>query len=954
MFFAETSSVHSVRMTRTTRLSITSIGSAASAARVGRTLLAGLFWNAVRLLCCFLPVAVAGASFAASPVRGAAQGPESPRGQVLAGHVPSWANAKNLAGAVPADLAIGQITLVLARPPEQEQAFDKLLADQQDPASPDYHHWLTPEEVGQRFGMSDEALKNVTGWLESEGLTVNWVAPGRNFVGLTGRAGDVARAFQTEFAYYQVNGEQRFSITSDPVVPAELAQTIKAIRGLSTIHERPLHRARVAKANVPGVTFGAGEYFVAPADFAKIYDIPSSLTGAGVSIGIVGEARTDFNDFSYFRSLTGSTFSNPTEIVPTNYGGVDPGPALTSPPVGNQSNGNQGEATLDVTRSGSVAPGASLLLVVATQNSGGIADDAQYLVQTSPVPVKVMTISFGACESEAGSNGVSYWDTLFKQAAGEGISVMVASGDAGAAGCDTYNAAPPANSAANSPNYICSSSYATCVGGTEFNDTSNPSLYWSSSNNQTTLESALGYIPEGAWNEPLNENNSPATTQASSTGGGVSKVIATPSWQTGTGVPTARTGRYTPDISFTAAGHDGYLACFAAGGGSCAPGADVEIFSGTSAAAPDMAGIAALLDQKKGGAQGNLNPAVYAMAASKPSAFHDVTVASSGVTNCSVNTPSICNNSVPSLSGLSGGQPGFLVGTGFDEATGWGSLDVGNFINNFSTTTTPTAATPAFSPAAGAYTSKQTVSITDSTPNSTIYYTTNGATPTTSSSKYTAGSPITVSSTEMLEAMATATGYTNSAVATAAYTITAAPAVTPTISPSSGNYPAAQMITLTDMTSGATIYYTTNGTTPSTSSTKYTAPFLVNANGTVVQAIAAATGSSNSAVASTTYTFVDSPSVLAEPATAITTSTATLNALTNTLGIAGTYLFQYGASATALTTSTGKVSIGNATSMTAVSANISGLKTKTPYYYQVVVTTPAGTSSGAVLTFTTN
>jgi hypothetical protein len=152
-------------------------------------------------------------------------------------------------------------------------------------------------------------------------------------------------------------------------------------------------------------------------------------------------------------------------------------------------------------------------------------------------------------------------------------------------------------------------------------------------------------------------------------------------------VPAARSGRYTPDVSFSASGHDGYFGCFAAGGNSCVSSGGsytFEYFYGTSAAAPGMAGVAALLDQKLGAAQGNLNPEIYQLAAGVAAVFHDVTVATSGVTSCSVTVPSMCNNSIPSATGLTGGQAGYLVGTGYDEVTGLGSLDVGNFLSNFS------------------------------------------------------------------------------------------------------------------------------------------------------------------------------------------------------------------------------------------------------------------------------
>jgi hypothetical protein len=613
--------------------------------------------------------------------------------QVLANHHPLWAAPSNDVGAVPADLPMQHLTMVLARSPQQEAAFEDLLKEQQDPTSPNYHQWLTPAEIGERFGLSENDIDAITGWLQSQGLQVNWVAPSRVFIGFSGSAADVGRAFQTELHYYNVHGEQRISVATDPQIPVALAPAMKAIHGLYTIEDRPFHNVRPMASSGPDFTVLNGNitsHFLAPGDFATIYDVPPSLTGAGTTIGIVAEARTDMTDFSNFKSLTGSTFSNPTEVVPTAFGGADPGPACatnSSCPLID----DQGEAELDVMRAGSVAPGASLLLVTASADSGGIADDAAYLVQTTPVPAQVMSISFGYCESAVGIAGVAYWDTLFQQAAGEGVSVFVSSGDSGASGCDEAFTTPPASPQPNSPNYICSSSYATCVGGTEFNDTSNPSAYWNSSNG-SNLASALGYIPEGAWNEPL----AGSSTQVAATGGGVSTVIQTPSWQTGNGVP-GNAGRYTPDISFSAANHDGYFGCFAAGGGNCSSGSGgtFNIFSGTSAAAPGMAGVAALLDQKLGAKAGNLNPELYAMAVSAPAAFNQVSVASSGVTNCSVTTPSMCNNSIPGPTSLAGGQAGFQLGAngGYSEATGLGSLDVSQFINNYNYTTPSNAPT---------------------------------------------------------------------------------------------------------------------------------------------------------------------------------------------------------------------------------------------------------------------
>ena len=585
--------------------------------------------------------------------------------------------------------------MCLRDPPSRKRLSSNSLGISKPQARP-YHHWLSPSEVGERFGLSGNDIEKISAWIESEGLHVSWVAPSRIFIGFSGTAANINRAFQTELHYYNVNGERRASISSDPIIPQMLVPVIRAIRGLYTIDDKPLHHAKPGRSDSPEFNSSGGNHYIAPADFATIYDLPHNLTGSGVTIGIVGRSRTDFADFDNFRSKTGSTFADPTEIIPTAFGGVDPGPAYTAPPnctppdsaaceaVAAQLD-DQLEATLDVLRAGSVAPGATLLLVVDTTISGNLGADMQYFVNTEPVPAQIVNISFGACEAARGTVGVDYWDTLFQQAAAEGISVFVASGDSGASGCDAYFKTPPANPSPNSPNYICSSSYATCAGGTEFSDGSDPARYWSSTTGPD-YSSALSYIPEGGWNEPLNSNSTP---QAASSGGGVSQVIATPAWQTGAGVPAARVGRYTPDISFSASGHDGYFGCLAARGYGCVSAANgsfgFEYFAGTSAAAPDMAGVTALLDQKLGAAQGNLNPELYQLAAGAPAAFHDVTVSTSGVTTCNINTPSMCNNSIPGPTGLTGGQAGFPVTAGYDEVTGLGSLDVGVFLADYVT-----------------------------------------------------------------------------------------------------------------------------------------------------------------------------------------------------------------------------------------------------------------------------
>jgi len=699
-------------------------------------------------------------------------------------HHPTWAVAANRTAQVPDDEMLSQVTLVLTRPDAQQKALKQFLVDVQNPSSSNYHKWLTPAEVGERFGLSDEDVAAISGWLTSEGLQVDSVSPSRTLVHFSGTAASIGRAFQTSLSYYTIRGTERLSIDSEPTIPLALAPAIQAVRGLSTPAEHPMHSSTTALlAASPDYTSSATTHYLAPVDFATIYNVPSTYTGAGVTIGIVGWSRVSTTDLNNYRSMTGSSFPNPTEVIPTAYHGVDPGAACTTTSCTSTQLGGQEEATLDVIRAGATAPGASLLLVAAKATSisnDGIGADTEYLVETSPVPAQIISISFGACESDAGSSGVAYWDNLFQTGAAEGISVFVSSGDSAAAGCDDAFTTLPGSIVANSPNYICSSQYATCVGGTQFADTASPSTYWSSSNNSTTLGSALSYIPEGGWNE-----SSASSSGIAGSGGGVSTVVATPTWQTGTGVPSARAGRYTPDVSFSGAGHDGYLACLAAVGSDCST--LISIFSGTSASAPGMAGVAALLDQKLGGGQGNLNPKLYALASNATtyaSVFHDATPTSSGVT-CNIDVPSRCNSSIYYTS-AGAVQEGFALTTGYDQITGLGSLNVTNFLNAVFTTVAPTVT---LSPASTSVTTAQSLQVTiavsgtSGTPTGSVTVS-SGSSYTSASATLSSGSAnITIPAGSLSSGSPTLTAtYTPDTASAVIYSMTSSTAVAVTVS----------------------------------------------------------------------------------------------------------------------------------------------------------------------------
>ena len=615
----------------------------------------------------------------------------------------AWISPANDAGAVPDDLPLTRLSVVLKRSPEQQRAFQQLLEDQQDPSSPEYRHWLSPREIGERFGATPHDIAAITGWLNAQGLAVDSVSNSRTRIRFSGTAGAVAAAFATSMRYYRTGDAKRMATASDIAIPAAFADAIASVAGLQTVRYRPtLHVSapiRGAASTQPASTYCPGggqpcQYNIFPTDFGVIYDVnplyQQGLKGAGQTVAIVGRARINPADNVHFEHLSGVDMSTPTTIIPPD--GTDPGPPLTtcsddsSPSCGNPSDqlGDQNEATLDVQRVGSVAPGAPIDLIVSadTNSMDGVNIAIDYAVDHDPVPAKILSISFASCEADNGRAVAEYLDDFYAQAAGEGISVFVASGDAGVAGCASLDAAPMPGEP-RSTNILCSSQYVTCVGGTEFADADNPTAYWHSTEAAHFL-SAIGYIPEGSWNEPLNSHGAP---QLASSGGGVSAYLPTPSWQTGPGVPGAQ-GRYTPDVSLHAATREGYFTCIAAQGASCVVGSDstfsFQSAGGTSASAPSFAGIVALLNQKTGSANGNLNPRLYALARTTSGVFHDVTVSSSDVSGCTLSVPSLCNNTTPGPSGLSGGLSGYLVGNGYDLATGLGSVDAANLVAQWS------------------------------------------------------------------------------------------------------------------------------------------------------------------------------------------------------------------------------------------------------------------------------
>lgn len=637
----------------------------------------------------------------------------------LPGHRVAWAAPANDRGKVAAATQLASLQIVLKRSPERQAAFDALLAEQQDPASPNYHHWLTPTEIGERFGAAQADIDAIATWLIGQGLYVESVSNSRMSIRFGGDAAAVGRAFGTELHWYAgAGGNKRMAPGGEPAIPAALSGAVDGVLGLSEIRFEPqfrLGRTRISSADgaPPAMTncgtSGDCSYYVTPGDFSKIYDLDGATAqgwnGTGQSIAILGRARVSDADLQAFGARLGITMKTPTVIIPPD--GTDPGPAATSCSDTDTGDGNgtcdkpsdlvkdQGEATLDVTRAGSVALGADIKLVVSGKvgNNDGLAYTLDYAIDHEPLVAPIISISFGSCEGLNSKAVADALDSYFAQAAMQGQSVFVASGDGGAADCADYFSAPT-TTLSRSTNIFCSSSHVTCVGGTSFGIGTDNATYWNSTSSKPGYVSAKGYIPEGAWNEPLDDDGN---TTVAATGGGVSAFIAKPSWQTGTGVP-GNQGRYVPDVSLGASTKNGYFGCMAASKASCVPGADgaqagsfrLLLWGGTSASAPSMAGIGAMLNQKNGAAQGNLSPMLYTLAATPANGvFHDVTVHSSGVGSCSVATASLCNNSLASPTSITGGLAGYLIGNGYDPVTGLGSIDASRLLDAWAASPSP-------------------------------------------------------------------------------------------------------------------------------------------------------------------------------------------------------------------------------------------------------------------------
>ncbi len=557
---------------------------------------------------------------------------------LLGQRVHPWTQPGFDLGRVAPQRTIGLVTVFLKRTAAQQAALEKLLEDQRNPASADYHRWLTPEQFAARFGAGAHDAAAVADWLRSQGLSVERVARGRNWVSFSGTASRVEAAFQTELHHYYKGGELHVAPLTTPSIPEALAGVVDGIAGLDDFD----FAEPVAD---PRYTYSSSIHALAPDDFAVIYDVAplyaAGITGAGQAVAVAARSEINLSDVQFFQSLFGLPL-NPPQV---KLYGPDPGFAKS-----------QNENTGDTEGILMVARDATVVLVTTTNSITSVV----YAVDDQIAPV--ITFSYGGCEMELSATAGQYTSlqirSIAQQANAEGITWVAASGDYGAAGCDTTQPATIGLSA----DFPATIPEVTAAGGTMFNEGNGN--YWNSSNTQNGA-SAISYIPEVAWNETTSSNAKSAST------GGASTIFSKPAWQAAPGVP-ADGARDVPDIALNASGlHDPDIG---------ATGGSLVSNGGTSVAAPSFAGILALLNQYLVGngaltrpGLGNVNPNLYRLARTVPSVFHDIT---DGNTNRPCTT---------GAAGCVNGMVGYAAGPGYDMATGLGSLDVYKLVTSWNT-----------------------------------------------------------------------------------------------------------------------------------------------------------------------------------------------------------------------------------------------------------------------------
>ncbi len=647
----------------------------------------------------------------------------------LTGSVHPLAQARYDRGVADASLQAPRIQLMLKRPADREAALKQFIADVHTKGTASYHKWLTPDQFGKQFGPADSDVATVTAWLQSQGLTVNKVSRGKSLIEFGGTTAQVQSAFGTSIHKYVVNGETHYANATPATIPSALAPAIKGLVSLNNFKMKSQAKVLGTGTYNPKTHKGTGSwtygssnggefFFVAPSDFAVEYDtaplVSAGTNGSGVTIGIINDSNIDVALVNAYRSLFSLPASTPQVIVDGNDPGV---------------NSDSIEAYLDVEQAGAVAPGATIALYVGESTSLSAGLDLATARAVDDDTAQILNLSFGNCEQYLQEN--TFYAYEWEQAAAQGQTVTVSSGDAGSEQCsiDTDNAGNTVYGVA--VNGAASTPFNVAVGGTDFyysDYATTPANgapasftnYWDPTATTTPTTSILQYIPEQPWdNSKYGLNISTygggsAATSPEGGGGGVSACseqdsngnctggYALPAFQSSV-VPTGTVTRALPDVSLFAANgynYSSYVICANPGDcnsdGQSASPATVTGVGGTSASSPAFAGIMAMVVQKYG-AQGQADYVLYPLAHQFPAAFHDVTAGSNNEP-CDPNGDLLSPCTLDATGGTYSVQE-YPTATGYDLASGLGSVDAATLVADWNQVTfTATTTTLTVSP----------------------------------------------------------------------------------------------------------------------------------------------------------------------------------------------------------------------------------------------------------------
>jgi hypothetical protein len=615
---------------------------------------------------------------------------DSSRTVRMSGTLHPYAQSLYDRGPLPEDYRLPYITLLLKPSESQQAALARLLAEQQNPASKRYHRWLSPEQYAERFGAPVADYEKICDWLRSEGFTIVQKSRGRNWVAFSAAATQVQTALHTEIHNYVLHGTSYFANATEASVPEDLRDRIVGLRGLNNFRTRPtaqnishlnishLNQAPRARPNFTNITTNPDgsqtvTHFLAPDDVATIYDMlplyQAGVDGSGQTLAIVGDSDITLSDIQQFRAGFNLPANDPQVVLVP--GSPDPGHIA-----------DEAEVDLQLEWAGAVARNANLLYVISDASAGGVLNAAQHVIDNNLAPV--ISMPFAGCEQLVGGSAIAGFEIELQKANAEGITILSAAGNTGAAACD--EADPLATGLAThglSVNYPASSPEVTGVGGTDFKE--GTGLYWAVVNS-ANQGSALSYIPEVAWNDAkpsvgLSASGGGASSCATGSAASCSGGFPKPSWQSGVGGIPADGVRDVPDLAFAAsAAHDGFMVCAL---DSCAQGfPGPTVGGGTEAATSLFAGIMTLVNQyfvahgiQQTPGVGNINPALYQLLWKNPnstsgSIFHDVQKGNN-VVPCAPGTVS-CPPVIPY-------QIGYSAAKAYDQVTGLGSLDASNF-----------------------------------------------------------------------------------------------------------------------------------------------------------------------------------------------------------------------------------------------------------------------------------